>query len=209
MVGYLRRFMVTFMKTKELLSQGVVGEPGFFAVNAFSSDFFGAKETSLASASRGGVLSDLGSYAVDLSLWFFGDLQVVSAKAESLNGSKVEDSVDVDVSRRVGGLEGKISASWCVEGYRMPEVNVSIEGSEGILEVNDDRVSLSLNNGEKKVWFRPDLDDAVGFWLGLPEYHREDSLFFESILSGGTVKPSFKDASEVDRFIDEVHRKAE
>ena len=30
MVGYLRRFMVTFMKAKELLNQGVIGEPVSF-----------------------------------------------------------------------------------------------------------------------------------------------------------------------------------
>jgi len=209
MVGYLRRFMVTFMKTKDLLSQGAVGEPAFFDVKAFSSDFVGAKDTSEASASKAGVLSDLGSYAVDLSLWFFGQLDVVSAKAESLNGMAGEDSVYVDVTRRAGGLEGKISASWCVEGYRMPEVNVSIKGSKGLLEVNDDRVGLSLNSGEKTVWFRPDLDDSVGFWLGLPEYYREDSRFFESIRSGNLVEPSFRDAAEVDRFIDEVRQKAE
>ena len=209
MVGYMRRFMVTFMKTKELLSQGVIGEPAFFVVNAFSADFVGAKPSSKASMARAGVLSDLGSYAVDLSLWFFGGLRVNSAKIECLVGSEGEDSVHVYASRRSGGLEGQISASWCVEGYRMPEVNVSIKGSEGLLEANDDKVSLTPNNGEKTVWFRHDLNDFVGFWLGLPEYYREDAVFVESIRSGNGARPSFRDALEVDQFIDAVRQKAE
>ena len=209
MVGYLRRFMVTFMKTKELLSQGVIGEPEFFGVNAFSSDFVGAKPDSKASMLRGGVLSDLGSYAFDLSLWFFGGLRVNSAKVECLVGSEGEDSVHVYVSRRSGGLEGQVSASWCVKGYRMPEVNVSIKGAEGLLEANDDKVSLSLNKGEKTVWFRHDLNDNVGFWLGSPEYYREDFVFVQSIRSGSSVRPSFRDASEVDQLIDIVRQKAE
>ena len=207
MVGYMRRFMVTFMKTKELLSQGVIGEPTFFVVNAFSSDFVGAKPSSKASMARAGVLSDLGSYAVDLSLWFFGGLRVDSSKAECLVGSQGEDSVHIYVSRRSGALEGQISTSWCVEGYRMPEVNISIKGSEGLLEANDDKVRLSLNNGEKTVWFRHDLNDFVGFWLGLPEYYREDAVFVESIRSGNGARPSFRDALEVDQFIDFVRQK--
>lgn len=209
MVGYMRRFMVTFMKTKELLSQGVIGEPAFFVVNAFSSDFVDAKPGSKASMSRAGVLSDLGSYAVDLSLWFFGGLRVGSSKVECLVGSRGEDSIHFDVSRLSGALEGQISASWCLEGYRMPEVNVSIKGSEGLLEANDDKVSLTLNNGKKTVWFRHDLNDFVGFWLGLPEYYREDAVFVESIRSGNGARPSFRDALEVDQLIDAVRQKAE
>jgi predicted dehydrogenase len=209
MVGYLRRFMVTFMKTKELLSQGVIGEPAFFEVKALSSDFVGAKPDSKASMTKAGVLSDLGSYAVYLSLWFFGDLQVGSAKVDSLVGSGGEDSVRVDVSQRSGGLGGQISASWCVEGYRMPEVNMSIKGSEGLLEANDDEVRLKLNDGEKRVWFRHDLIDFVGFWLGLPEYYREDAHFVGSIRSGSAARPSFREASDVDLFIDNVRQRAE
>jgi predicted dehydrogenase len=39
MVGYMRRFSVTFRKAKELLNQGVIGEPVSFSAYAYSSDF--------------------------------------------------------------------------------------------------------------------------------------------------------------------------
>lgn len=209
MVGYLRRFTVTFMKTKELLSEGTIGEPTFFDVKALSSDFVGAKPDSKASKIRAGVLSDLGCYAVYLSLWFFGDLRVGSAKIESLVGSGGEDSVHVNVSQSSGDLEGQISVSWSVEGYRMPEVDVFVKGSEGSLKANDDEVILRLNNGEKRVWFRHNLFDFVGFWLGMPEYYREDAYFFRSIRFGGAARSSFREASNVDLFIDNVRQRAE
>ncbi len=91
----------------------------------------------------------------------------------------------------------------------MPEVNLAIKGSDGLLEVNDDRVSLQLNDGKKSQWFRHDLNDSVGFWLGQPEYYREDAQFIESAKSGKNTCPSFRDASEVDRLIDTIREKAD
>ena len=55
MVGYLRRFMVTFSKARELLSAGSIGELESFRINAFSSDFYGLKEDSKITLARGGV----------------------------------------------------------------------------------------------------------------------------------------------------------
>jgi hypothetical protein len=43
-------------------------------------------------------------------------------------------------------------------------------------------LELSLNGGEKFRWFRHDLKDGVGFWLGAPEYYREDECFVEAVL---------------------------
>jgi predicted dehydrogenase len=209
MVGYLRRFMVTFIKAKELLAQEAIGEPESFAMNAFSSDFCGVRGKPQVSNGRGGVLSDLGSHAVDLALWFFGDVQVSSAKIESLTGVGAEDAVHFTVQRESGGLHGAISVSWCMEGYRMPEVALMIKGSRGTIEVNDDKVSLNLNGGDRSVWFRHNLGDNVGFWLGAPEYYREDASFVNSVITGSFAEPSFKTASKVDLLLDAIRQKAE
>ena len=72
MVGYMKRFSVTFRKAKELLDQGVLGSVRSFDAYAYSSDFFGVKRDSVSSG-RGGVLEDLGSHVSDLALWFFKD----------------------------------------------------------------------------------------------------------------------------------------
>ncbi len=207
MVGYLRRFMITFMKAKDLLAQRHIGSPHSFTINAFSSDFSEVRNNPKPSIARGGVLRDLGSYAIDLSLLFFGSLQLDSAKVEGITGNGAEDTVNFDVHREVDNLKGAASVSWCMDGYRMPEVNLSIKGDLGSIEVNDDMVILSTNQ-EKTVWFRHNLEDNVDFWLGGPEYYREDAYFIKSIMSGLNAEPSFKTASAVDSFIEKILEKA-
>jgi len=207
MVGYMRRFSVTFRKAKELLDQGVIGEPVSFSAYAYSSDFYGIDKNSKVRTPKVGVLRDLGCHAIDLALWFFGDFKVKNAKIDSLFGEGSEDSAFFEVETE-GGVSGKFDVLWCVDGFRMPEVGFTIEGSRGVIRVNDDKLELSLNGGEKFRWFRHDLGDGVGFWLGAPEYYREDECFAEAVLRGGSVEPCFGSAAKVDRLINEVLVKA-
>lgn len=205
MVGYLRRFYVTFRRAKELLSQGVMGEISSFEAYAYSSDFCEVKQGISASAARDGVLRDLGCHAVDLALWFFGDLQVASAEVVSRSGSCLGDCVNFGV-KGFNGLKGKFSVSWGMEGYRIPEVGLSVIGPGGKMVVNDDKVELMLNDHRPSVWYRHDLNDNVPFWLGLPEYYHEDLHFVESVNEGHVAEPSFYVASKVDKIISQVEK---
>lgn len=206
MVGYLRRFYVTFRKAKDLLDQDTIGEVASFKAHAYSSDFLGDTENSRAPAARGGVLRDLGCHAVDLASWFFGNLQVESAKLESLGEGCSEYSAYFRV-KGIRGLQGDFNISWRMENYHLPEVGLSINGSKGIIEVNDDKLELKLNDGKTFAWYRHDLNDNVPFWLGLPEYYREDLSFIESISKGLNSEPTFKAASEVDKIISQVEKR--
>ena len=207
MVGYLRRFYVTFNKAKELLDQNAIGEPQSFMINAFSADFCGVHDPD-ASIVRGGVLRDLGSYAIDMALWYFKGFQITSAKAESLTGLGAENAVYFTTQQEHSGLQGEFSISWCKEGYRMPEVIITVKGSKGTIEVNDDQVSLNLNNSGKTTWFRHNLNDNVKFWLGNPEYYREDAIFIEALKTNSMVEPNFKTAAQVDSIIETIQQKA-
>jgi predicted dehydrogenase len=206
MVGYLRRFMVTFLKAKELLSENAIGELKSFTVKAFSADFYDIKDNPEISIARGGVLKDLGSYAIDLALWYFDDLEVDSVAISSLTGKGAEDVADFTAHREYDGLKGDFSVSWCAEGYRMPEVVMSISGSKGTIKVNDDRISLCNDKGEF-LWHRPDLNDSVSFWLGSPEFYRESTYFINSVQKSSIAEPSFQTASRVDFLIDKIQRR--
>jgi predicted dehydrogenase len=207
MVGYLRRFYVTFRKAKELLSQSTVGQLSSFEAYAYSADFREVKQDPAAYTSTGDVLRDLGCHALDVALWFFGELQISSANAKSSSASWPDDYVSFRV-KGFNALEGGFSASRCMDGYRMPEVGLSIIGSKGSLIVNDDKVELSLTGGRSFVWYRHDLSDHVPFWLGLPEYYREDLHFAESVSEGHIAEPSFYDASKVDEIISQLEENA-
>jgi predicted dehydrogenase len=208
MVGYMRRFAVTFKKAKELLAEKTIGEVTSFKAYAFSSDFYESKKGAKVSAARGGVLRDLGCHVLDLALWFFGDLQVDSAKLEPSVDDASEDSASFTAANS-DGLGGEFDISWCIEKYRMPEVGLSISGSKGIINVNDDKVELNLNKGKTQTLYRHDLQDNVFFWLGGPEYFREDECFVKSVIEGCNAYPNFGIASKVDQIIDQIRHEAE
>jgi len=202
MVGYMKRFNVMFRKAKQMLADGVIGEVTSFDAFAFSSDFASVGKGSNISASRGGVLRDLGGHIIDLALWFFGNMTVKSAKLEP-SGLVSEDAVQISV-KTTSGLHGSFAISWCEMGYRLPEFGLTINGSNGIMRVTDDKLELKPNDGETQKWYRQNLDDSVAFLLGDPEYFREDKQFIKAILEGGTGEPSFLSASRVDYVLDQV-----
>jgi predicted dehydrogenase len=88
----------------------------------------------------------------------------------------------------------------------MPEFSLSIHGSKGTLTANDDDVKLELNGSQPKHWYRPDMNDNVGYLLGGPEYYREDKHFLESIIAGSATKSSFEGTLKVDFLLDQVRR---
>ena len=89
----------------------------------------------------------------------------------------------------------------------MPEVGFTVEGSEGTVTVNDDWVELRLRGGVSSRWYRQDLNDNVPFWLGLPEYYREDEYFVRCLRGGRESEPCFESASKVDKMIEDVKGK--
>jgi predicted dehydrogenase len=207
MVGYMKRFGVTFNQAKKLLDEHILGKLISFDAYAFSSDFADLPEGSSVSAARGGALEDLGSHVVDLALWFFGDLGVASAKIDSRITQNSADSVNFEVTG-LNLLQGRFSVSWSKKGYHMPEFRLSIQGTDGKLTVNDDEVQLEINHKTPKNWYRQDLNDNVGFLLGGPEYYREDEHFIKSVLSGTIPKPDFESAIKVDYLLDQVRCRA-
>lgn len=210
MVGYVRRFSVTFMRAKSLLDSNIIGAPASFEAYVYSSDFFGLERDSRVrvNAPQVDVVRDLGCYALDLALWFFGDLKVRDVRFKSVLRSGSIDSVRFSV-KTLDNIVGDFSVSWCVDGYRMPEVGFLIKGSEGNLSINDDELTLSLKDREARRMLRHDLGDECGFWLGGPEYYREDERFIRSVAQGKTAEPCFEAAAKVDCLIDEVLAKAD
>jgi predicted dehydrogenase len=206
MVGYMKRFSVTFSEAKKILSRGVLGDIASFDAYAYSSDFSKVQSGSRKSAIRGGVLSDLGSHVIDLALWFFGDFEVELACSKSMLHEASEDSVDFAVKKL--GMEGGFHISWCMDYYRMPSFGLTITGSAGTMKVDDYSLDLKLSNGDSRKWFRHDLGDYVPFFLGDSEYCREDEAFVNSILNDDKIEPSFVTAAKVDAVIDQVKEKA-
>jgi predicted dehydrogenase len=72
MVGYNRRFSVTFRKAKQILDCGILGELVGFDGYAYSANFLGKQIPE--NLNKIGVMRDLGCHVIDLALWYFGSL---------------------------------------------------------------------------------------------------------------------------------------
>jgi predicted dehydrogenase len=208
MVGYQRRYSVTFRKALELLDKNAIGNLTRFSAYSYSSDLLLLKKGKVkeVSASRGDVLKDLGAHAIDLALWYFGNLRVTFSETKpQAKGyrERARETIGFHVEAS-SGVGGYIESSWCKEGYRMPETGLTIEGSEGVLFVNDDSVEVRSGNGDAKRWYRQDLNDTVDFLLWAPEYYREDYQFIKCAAKGELSKPDFLEASKVDHIIEQV-----
>jgi predicted dehydrogenase len=201
MVGYNRRYAVTFQRAKSILEEGLLGSLVSFDAYAYSSDLLGARPRSIVAG--GSVLRDLGCHAIDLALWFFGDLKVEIAGTESSASNGYNDRVFLDLKSPTG-LAGRLKSSWSMKDFRLPEIGLVVQGSKGTMAVNDDRLELKLNDGKSYLWHRHDLDDNVGFFLGRSDYYREDDTFIKAIINGVGVAPDFQAASNVDRIISRV-----
>jgi predicted dehydrogenase len=204
LVGYQKRFAVTFRKAKELLDDEAVGNVLSFEAYAYSSDFVGAPSEATPAIHRGGVLRDSGCHAIDLALWYFGHLDVVG----SSNGRDGDAEMPTDfVSARLRtaqGAEGELMVSSQMEGYRLPEIGMKIDGSLGTLIVNEDRVELTTRDDETRSWHRHDLNDHASFVFGAPEYSRENEEFLRAVTDGQGRGPDFVASTKVEQIIDNI-----
>jgi len=204
MVGYMKRFSVTFQKAKKMLVQNTLGAITSFDAYAYSSDFFGVQKGNISGA-RGGVLEDLGSHVCDLSLWLLGDLlspmRVVSSTFLNVDFVQFEVQGPKDFT-------GKFDISWVKEGYRMPEFGLIIRGTEGFMKVDDNALVLRLNNKQPEILYRQNLNDHVAFLLGDSEYYRENDYFIRSITQNYEPELNFQVATEVDHLLGQVRSSA-
>jgi predicted dehydrogenase len=201
MVGYMYRFAHTFNRARELLQDQAIGNLTSFSAYAYTSDFAAVKGSSV--PVRGGVTRDLGAHIIDLSLWYFGDLDIEQVEPGDTATNYAESGSHFRV-RGSCGLSGEFDISWCKAGYRLPEFRLTINGSQGIITVNADFVKLEKSGGEAITYHRQDLNDNVPFLLGASEYYREDEHFVRAVLDGSSAQPDFTTASKVDRLIDQV-----
>jgi len=81
-----------------------------------------------------------------------------------------------------------------------------MECPKGKIDVNDDRLLLTLADGTQETWYRQNLKDNVYFALGETEYFRENQEFVNSITENRKCEPNFDSASKVDYIIDQVKK---
>jgi predicted dehydrogenase len=208
-VGYCRRFIETYRLVKKLIDESVLGPVNFFQSQIFVEQvlqkengwFYDPKK------SGGGVLMDLGSHALDLSHYFFGDLNTVRAVGKEIYSESVEDYASL-VMKFKNGILGSLQASWSMRNYRLPETKFNIQFENGMVTVTEKYVEIYSdvkNEMLKKGWntfYKQNLTKNVPVDIGGTEYTAEDQHFLECINSDCESLCNFKEAAKTNFVID-------
>lgn len=216
MVGYMTRFLETFRKAKELVELGLLGRLQMLRSTMYIGQLFSAGKGWRydPAISGGGVLTTQNSHLIDMLLWMFGPIEFVSAHVSRLYSTAVEDHAHV-YFRFENGLRGFLDASWSALHYRTPTMTIHVQGENGTLDVNDDRVALFLTNSRPNVnagwheWRKPDLYHGVPFDIGGANYTAQAMQFVGAIRGEAKVESDVHSALRVQRVISAAYASAE
>ena len=211
-VGYNRRFIDTFSKVKSFLDSKILGEIITVKSSMYVSNVFSKSSgwRSKKNVSGGGVLLDFGSHLVDLLLWYFGFITTVSGEVKSLYSKEVEDSAHMEIEFE-NKISGELDTSWSVKGYRLPEINLEIHGTNGNLRVNEDIIRIELKNSVKElentnmVIYKQSLNNGVLIDIGGPEYTKEDMHVVDCIKKNRQSLVSVFEASKTQSVIQSMY----
>jgi len=186
MVGHVLRFFPEYMKIKELIDQGLIGDP--VIARTFRggpipewSPWFLDKEKS------GGVAIDLAIHDVDFLLWCFGEeVERVYAKVRKLVHTDIsaEDFAIITMKFRGGGI-AFVEANWALPKKFPFTMKFELDGTKGmILSDNQSTVPIKLITNEGVESFSPETLPWKPTMYPFPidPYYRELKHFVDCIL---------------------------
>ena len=216
MVGYMLRYMETYMKAREIIDSGVLGKLMAFRSTIYVSQLFKkgegwrySKETA-----GGGVVIGQATHLIDLLKWFFGPAVRVNGHTRSFYSEEVEDYAHANLTFK-SGLTGWLDSSWSVRHHRLMQIEIHIHAENGTLTVTDDFVKLFLDRKVKPYeagwtqYYKPDLFEGAEIDLGGPFYTRQLVAFLNAIKENGDVEGNVQNAYEVQRIVDAIYQSAQ
>jgi len=215
MVGYMMRYVDTFMKAKEIIDSGALGKLITFNGATYVSQLFrtGKGWRYSKKESGGGVVIGQSSHLIDLIKWYFGPVDLVSAHTINWYSKEVEDFAHVNLEYE-NGLKGWFDSSWSIKHHRLLQITLEIHAENGNLFVSDDYVKLYLDsssNGFNTGWTNftnPDLFKGVEIDLGGPQYTRQDADFINAVKKNQKVESDIGNAYYVQKIVDRIYDSA-
>lgn len=211
-VGYNRRFIDTFSKVKSLLDLKILGDIFEVRSSMYVSNVFSRSKgwRSKKEVSGGGVLLDFGSHLVDLLLWYFGRIEKVSGNIKSVYSKEVEDFAHMEIEFS-DNILGELDTSWSVKGFRIPEINLEIKGSNGSLRVNEDFIKIDLEKpmpdlpNLNTIIYKQSLNRGILIDIGGPDYTKEDQHMINCVENRKQCLVNVLEASKTQAVIESMY----
>jgi len=209
MVGYVFRFLDSFVKGKEILDTNCLGRIQRVDAKVHISQLFqkGKGWRYDPKESGGGSLINNGTHLIDLLTWYFGPVASVNSNVLSYYSPGIDDFAHLIIKHK-SGISTIFDCSWSVRFKRKIDIKIDILGDNGSLIVSDDTIQLFLDKavGEwpagKTVLDANDLFTPVPVDIGTPKFTIQNQYFLQSILAGQQLKPSVSDAWHVQKIVD-------
>jgi len=191
-VGYVNRYNDCFIKAKQLIDDGVLGEIIRFKSEMFSRTITKCNEGSGWRAKRengGGVIFEMASHAIDLVNYLVGiPDKIIGTSMNQIFSKNVEDAVSSTFLYK-DGKSGTIYINWSDESYRKPTNKLEVFGSEGKLLVDQHSIKIYLKKENKKEGLRmgwntlyiTDIFKNVPFYVRGNEFTRQLFSFADCI----------------------------
>jgi predicted dehydrogenase len=213
MTGYMMRYIATFSKAKQIIDDGIIGDPITFNAQMYVSQLFkkGKGWRYDKKKSGGGVIITQATHAIDLISWYFGFPDNLNASLLSPHSKSTEDFGHITFNWN-NGLMGWLDSSWSVYNHRMLETTIKIHGKNGNLLVNDDTIKLFLTKpqgGYKEGWTilrKPEIETGVAMDIGGPQYTRQDQDFVDAVSENRTVESDVLNAFKVQKIVDTIYK---
>ncbi len=155
-VAYYRRAMPRFLKIKELLEAGSIGEVRLATLELYRPPLDNSQALPWRvqpEIAGGGLFVDVGSHALDLLDYFFGPVQKVTGFAANQGGFyRVEDIVTATFVHESGV---QVMGAWCFTSFKSHD-RVEIIGSKGKLSFSiftEEPIILTTSESVQEIPF--------------------------------------------------------
>jgi predicted dehydrogenase len=222
MVGYVNKFAAIFEKIKEIIDEGILGNiydyKSIMLGNVVGPETKNSWRNNVSEG--GGCLYDYGSHAIDLAIFYFGELHdVIGSELIKVYSEECEDVVYAMLKHK-NGIIGNIYVNWCDTTQRKAYNQIEICGTNGKLIANKQEMRVFVVKSDEKNSFNfksgwnmryvTDYSKNVPFYLRGEEFTKEIMEFIAMMeAKEKTIRSTIESALLTDIAIKKIREKAQ
>lgn len=184
MVGHVLRFFPQYVRARELVRDGGIGDPGVARARRLSEFPSWGRGNWYADRDKsGGVLVDLAIHDVDFLRWVVGDVDRVFARRSVWEGGEHAHAT----LRFDDGAVGYVEAGWSLPPGQGLVQSLELAGDDGLLEVDGDDAAVTTLTDDETSVASPVAKDG---------YQHQLEAFVDSLRTGSEPPVTAADAIE-------------